>query len=85
MKHIVLLPQDAAVQIRQYLGQRPHDEVSHQVRALETSPGIVEETIFYMMDQLILSGQIPQERVPALVNSVPGFAAWRQLRSEADV
>lgn len=83
MKHFILLSQDAATGIRRYLGQRPYDEVVLQVEALEVAPGLADEAVFKMLDELVLSGQVPQERVPALVNSVPGFAAWRQLRSEA--
>lgn len=84
MKHFVLLPQDAASGIRRYLGQRPHDEVVLQVEALETAPGLADEAVFKMLDELVLSGQVPQDRVPALVNSVPGFHTWRQANKAED-
>jgi hypothetical protein len=32
---------------------------------------------FELLLAVILSGQVPQEDVPALVASVPGFAEWR--------
>lgn len=32
---------------------------------------------FAALHQCILSGQVPQEDVPKLVASVPGFAEWR--------
>lgn len=38
------------------------------------------EAAFRALDECIASGQVPQERVPALVASVPGFSAWRAAK-----
>jgi len=35
---------------------------------------------FAALDQCILSGQVPDDAVPQLVASVPGFAEWRAQR-----
>jgi hypothetical protein len=34
--------------------------------------------VFIALDQCIKSGQVPQEAVPTLVGSVPGFSEWRE-------
>lgn len=39
---------------------------------------------FVALDECIRSGQVPDEDVPRLVGSVPGFAQWRAAR-DADV
>lgn len=38
------------------------------------------EAAFVALDACILSGQVPQEAAPGLIDSVPGFAAWRAQR-----
>lgn len=37
-----------------------------------------DESMFKMLNEVILSGQIPQEKVFSLVQSVPGFYNWRK-------
>lgn len=38
------------------------------------------EAAFVALDACISSGQVPQEDAPRLIDSVPGFAAWRAQR-----
>lgn len=36
---------------------------------------------FAALDACILSGQVPEERVPEIVADVPGFAQWRAAKA----
>lgn len=40
------------------------------------------EAAFRALHECILSGQVPDERVPGLVASVPGFAEWRDAQRD---
>lgn len=40
------------------------------------------EAAFRALHECILSGQVPQDKAPALIARVPGFAEWRAAQKE---
>jgi hypothetical protein len=65
-----------------YIAKQRTQALDAAAAALEHRDRAVEmlNASWEALEQCILSGQVPQEDVPQLVASVPGFADWRQKK-----
>ena len=78
MKNSVNLPMNPGMIVQRIEQQRNAATTSAAVAQAECAAAMaVIEAAFFALDQCIASGQIPHEKVPELVASVPGFAEWR--------
>lgn len=58
--------------------------VHEQIGALiveNTAVSVARDAAYRALHECIISEQVPAERVPALVASVPGFAEWRAAQA----
>ncbi len=61
--------------------QKIHERIGVMaVHAITLEAQIV--AAFVALDECIRSGQVPDEDVPRLVASVPGFAQWRASKAD---